>query len=302
MRSSIRYSGQLLVVALAAILLLAVAGCGGQVAGFPSPQADVVAALRKGGAEPAAESAPQETAASGTGWGTISGTFVFDGTPPAPKTLSTGGKDAPTCNPNGIPDESLVVDSQSKGIKNIVVYARKVGRVNDEYAAKESQPVTFDQKNCMFLSHVVPVLVGEPVVLTNSEASVGHNTAISPPADKAANPLLPPGQKDEYKFGRAQNVPVPVTCSIHPWMKAYILPRDNPYFAVTDEKGHFEIKNVPAGENLEFQVWQEVAGGPQNAVVIPGMTDAKGRIVKKLAEGENVELGEVKVPASAFKL
>ena len=36
---------------------------------------------------------------------------------------------------------------------------------------------------------------------------------------------------------------------------------DNPYFAVTDEKGNFEIKNVPAGTQ-KVVVWQEaVAGG-----------------------------------------
>ena len=85
-------------------------------------------------------------------------------------------------------------------------------------------------------------------------------------------------------------------------MKAYILPRDNPYFAVTNDKGQFEIKDVPAGENVEFQVWQEVAGGPQIALVIPGVTDAKGRIVKNLTDGETLDLGEIKVPASAFKL
>ena len=31
---------------------------------------------------------------------------------------------------------------------------------------------------------------------------------------------------------------------------------DNPYFAVTDEKGNFEIKNVPAGTQ-KVVVWQE---------------------------------------------
>ena len=31
---------------------------------------------------------------------------------------------------------------------------------------------------------------------------------------------------------------------------------DNPYFAVTDDKGNFEIKNVPAGTQ-KVVVWQE---------------------------------------------
>ena len=35
---------------------------------------------------------------------------------------------------------------------------------------------------------------------------------------------------------------------------------DNPYFAVTDDKGNFEIKNVPAGTQ-KVVVWQEAVKG-----------------------------------------
>jgi hypothetical protein len=39
-------------------------------------------------------------------------------------------------------------------------------------------------------------------------------------------------------------------------MLAYWLVLDNPYFAVTDANGNFEIKNVPAGTQ-KVVVWQE---------------------------------------------
>jgi hypothetical protein len=296
-------SGNKLASAVVLAATLSLAGCREESLTFPKPQPEVVASLREGGdASASAETSGEQPSETGTGWGSIRGTFVLDGDPPPRKLLATGGKDAPTCNPNGIPDESLVVDADTKGVKNIVIYARKVSRVHEELAAKQSEAVDFDQKNCMFLSHVKPVLVSQPVILKNSEASVGHNTSISPPADKSTNPLLPPGAQDEYKFSRPQNVPVPVSCSIHPWMKAYILPRENPYFAVSDDKGHFVIDKVPAGEEVEFQLWQEVAGGPQNALVIAGVTDNRGRIVKKLEDGQTLDLGEIKIPLSAFKL
>lgn len=288
----------LILSAMPAALLLA--GCSDSDSPFPAPQADVVAKLREGGATEG-EATETEAAPTGTGWATITGTFTLDGDPPAPKLLATGGKDAPTCRPEGIPDDSFLVDKTTKGIANVLIFARKVSRVNESYAANESAPATFDQKNCMFVSHVKPVLVSQPVVLTNSDA-VAHNTAMSPPADKAANPLLPSGKTEEYKFSRPQNTPVPVSCSIHPWMKAYIIPRDNPYFAVTGPEGKFEIQNVPAGEEVEFQLWQEVAGGPQGALVIPGVTDSKGRLVKTLTDGETLDLGTVAIPAAAFKL
>ena len=39
-------------------------------------------------------------------------------------------------------------------------------------------------------------------------------------------------------------------------MKAWWMVLDHPYFAVTDDKGYFEIKNAPAGTQ-KVVVWQE---------------------------------------------
>jgi hypothetical protein len=53
--------------------------------------------------------------------------------------------------------------------------------------------------------------------------------------------------------------PIPVSCVDRPWMKAYVLVRNNPYFAVTAADGTFEIKNLPAGKR-KFRVWHERTG------------------------------------------
>src|SRR5205085_8561606 len=104
-----------------------------------------------------------------------------------------------------------------------------------------------------FLQQVEVVYVGREFLIKNSDP-ITHNTAISPPGDKAINPLLPPGDTFKVTFKRPQNKPVNVTCSIHPWMKAYVFPRKDPYCAVSGENGAFEIANLPAGEELEFQI------------------------------------------------
>ena len=79
-------------------------------------------------------------------------------------------------------------------------------------------------------------------------------------------------------------------------MNAKLVIRPNSFFAVSDAKGNFEIKNLPAGE-FEFQVWQERAGyitkaevGGQN-VIWP-----KGH-VKWTAPGD---LGAIKLSADQF--
>jgi hypothetical protein len=48
-----------------------------------------------------------------------------------------------------------------------------------------------------------------------------------------------------------------VNCDLHKWMKGYIWSLETPYAAVTDKDGHFEIKNVPAGAELQIVAWHE---------------------------------------------
>jgi hypothetical protein len=237
--------------------------------------------------------------ANATGWATLKGRFVYQAEPPASQFLATGGKDGAVCDQHPIPDESLVVDPQSKGIKNVVVFARKVSRVHESYQADETQDVVFDQKQCVFLSHVLPLRTSQTLLIKNSDP-VGHNSNISPPGDSGINPLLPAGGQTRHKFRRPQATPVAVTCNIHPWMKAYVLPRNDPYFAVTAADGTFEIVNLPAGEEIEFQVWHETGKGSQGALEAKKPW-AKGRFKLKLTAGETHDLGVVEVPASAFK-
>ena len=61
-----------------------------------------------------------------------------------------------------------------------------------------------------------------------------------------------------------------VGCNIHPWMGAYIVARKDPYAAVSDKDGKFEIKDLPAGKELEFRLWQENVRLPEERHVQGG--------------------------------
>lgn len=83
-------------------------------------------------------------------------------------------------------------------------------------------------------------------------------------------------------------------------MKAYILPRNDSYVAVSQPDGSFEIANLPAGEEIEFQAWHERGAG------IQGYFEAqkdwpKGRFRLKLKAGEEKDLGDIKINPKAFK-
>lgn len=277
---------------IAGLSLVTIVGCG---TGNPDPLPDALAVGKiRGGGGSAAATTTGPAAVVGDGWGTLKGTFLFAGEPPAAKFLSTGGKDAQVCDIHPIRDETLVVDPGTKGIKNIVVFARKASRVHDD-AKKPAAEQVFDQKECAFLSHVLPVVAGAPVIIKNSDP-VGHNTNLSPPGDVPSNNLLPGGSDLQYTFTRAQNDPVPVSCTIHSWMKAYMMPRKDTYVAVTKADGSFEIPNLPAGEPVEFQVWHEkqpkLAAKPEWA---------QGRFTVTIPKDGVQDLGQIQVPPSALQ-
>jgi hypothetical protein len=291
-----------LLLAAATTLL---AGCNARVPMGPVANAQSAEEIR--GALAAASTGSGEegaAAATGTGWATLKGRFVFDGTAPTMSPYNVT-KDMATCAPGGKAplQETLVVDSGTGGIKNVAVYLRDASRVHDS-AQPKSESVLYDQKVCVFLSHVLAVTVGQSLDIKNSDP-VGHNTNIAGKKN-TFNQTIPAGATIPYKVQKEEATPAPVNCSIHPWMIAYLLPRENGYFAVTKEDGSFEIANLPAGEKLDIQIWHESATGPGGALIVTtpaakeiGWTN-KGRISITLQENETKEV-EIKVPASAFK-
>jgi hypothetical protein len=283
-----------------------VSGCGRPVSASPSPQRHVAEEIRKSltGGAAAAESAETATAATGTGWGTLRGTFKYVGTPPAPGKLNVT-KDTEVCGHGaGIADNSLLVASDG-GIANVVVYAR-AKRVHESAQPLAEQndaaPLVFDQKECMFLTHVAACQVNQKIDIKNSDP-VGHNTKVDPQRGVPFNQTLATSQVLPYKPIKEEALPAAVSCSIHPWMRAYLLPRNDKYFAVTRPDGSFEIPNLPAGEEVELQVWHERGTGPGGALALARKDlkwTPKGRFTVKLEPDQTLDLA-LEVPANALK-
>ena len=229
--------------------------------------------------------------ASAAEWGNLKGKFIYDGTPPQPKPLDIN-KD-PECCKVKHHDESLVV-GPDRGIANVIVYLHsKVTKINPEYEATAKSEVALDNHTCHFEPHVLAMRTSQTLLIKNTDMC-SHNTNISPLGGGGINPLIGAGQDVPFKFSRQGNLPTRVNCNIHPWMSAYVLTRDNPYFAVSEPDGSFEIKDLPAGAELDFRVWQERAGW------IDASGIAKGKFKKKIQSGDN-DLGTIKLKPAIFK-
>jgi plastocyanin len=248
-------------------------------------------------AAPAAGTAAAPAAAPTTsdGFGTLKGKVVLEGAKPTLKFLvnkgDAGVKDAAVCATVDVPNEALLTGADGKGVKYALVYIPKPTAVSPEaVSAAQAAKVVFDQKNCVFVPHVIGFMKGQTIDIISSDP-VGHNVNAKMRANGASNNLLGPGQKTTFTPKAAEGRPSEVTCDIHPWMKAYWLILDNPYFAITNENGEFEIKNAPAGTQ-KIVVWQEAV----QFVTPPSGTDV---VVPKDGVTENLEF---KVDSAKVKI
>jgi hypothetical protein len=237
----------------------------------------------------------------GQQWGHLSARFVFDGTPPKPvPTVVT--KDQDVCGKFKLVDETLVVNPKNKGIANVIVFLRdtKKPAIHPDYAKALKEKVLLNNINCRFEPRVALIRTGQTVVLGNKDP-VGHNTKIDTFFNPGANPLIPSGAQLDQKFMIEERLPAPVSCSIHPWMGAWLVIRSNPYFAASDADGKIHIKNIPAG-TWEFQFWQEKSGYVRSVTVGGKKTEWKrGRVDLKIPSGKTLDLGDVVVDKKLFQ-
>ena len=209
----------------------------------------------------------QDTAGAGGGSGTIRGRVVLSGTPPLIKPLYVAGadiKDKEVCSEVDVPDERLVIGADN-GVANVFVYLKKKPKGTPALPPSEVALV-FDQKNCRFLPHCMIIPTGQAVKVLSGD-SIAHNTHTTSKRTAGVSSVVSPNDREgalQLVYNRPE-APVGVICDYHSWMKAYHLPLDHPYGAVTDENGNFEIADLPAGDH-EFVVWHESASDEQYVV------------------------------------
>ncbi|HOP76478.1 MAG TPA: hypothetical protein PLD05_03255 [Thermogutta sp.] len=222
--------------------------------------------------------------------GEVRGRFVYDGQPPERKKLKVD-KDVDCCGKYDIRDESLMVGLEN-GLANVFVYVRTRGiPIPPDMAEQIPKRVVLDNHECIFKPHCMAIWYPvQEFYIVNSDP-IAQNVAFSPLGDLPANIILAPAPGDNidavWRFRRSQTEPVLIVCNYHPWESAYILPRDNPFFAISDFHGNFVISNVPVGE-WEFQIWQERV----RQLDLPQAP--RGRLVVNVKPGVN-DLGVIKV-------
>ena len=206
-----------------------------------------------------AASSEASTQPARTGTASIRGIVMLSGRAPQMATIANK-----PCHDGAPPlKEEKVVTDGSGHLQNVIVYLEDAPPAPP--AANLPQE-TLDQVNCQYVPHVVALRTGQTLHVTTGDAAM-HNVHGLCTANEPFNfALVRPGQSRDLIFARAEMFPV--SCDVHPWMKAYVHVFTHPYFAVTGSDGSFEIHNVPAG-TYTLVAWQENYGSLEQQVTTP---------------------------------
>jgi len=292
-----------------ALWMLFLVGCGG------SNTADVDPA---GPADPEPDTTPrvalsseeeskfwEDDPSADAEWSTLRMRFVYDGSAPTPAPIELKS-DPAFCSQKPPVNEQLLVNAENGGIKNVVgwLYLRNVDppTPHPSYNDTATAEVVLDNQFCRFEPHVQLIRTGQSLKVRNLD-QIAHNTKADFDGYNCPtfNTTIPAGG-EMVKSGYEEGVrlPMPLQCTIHPWMASHLLVQEHPYMAVSDDDGRLEIKNLPPGE-WTFQIWHE-ATGYVSEIDLNGAdtTWKRGRFTQELEPGYT-NLGVVVVKKGLFK-
>jgi plastocyanin len=128
------------------------------------------------------------------------------------------------------------------------------------------------QKSAVFSPHVLPVMAGTTVEWPNND-DIFHNVFSF--SDAAQFDLgLYKGNPANARVTFDRPGRVDVFCSIHANMHCIVLVLDNPYYACTDENGHYAITNVPPGI-YKLKAWHERLPPDEHEITVPTNGEVK---------------------------
>jgi hypothetical protein len=110
-------------------------------------------------------------------------------------------------------------------------------------------PLTITQRGCEYEPYVSACQVGQPINVINDDP-LTHNIHTLPEVS---------GNKEVNQSQAAKSKPLDFVydkpeeflrfkCDVHPWMFTYVSVLNHPFYSITSEDGHFEIKGLPDGK------------------------------------------------------
>ncbi len=195
--------------------------------------------------------------------GTISGKVTYTGTPAKQKPIDMGKE--PSCaKQHATPvNTETVVTGAGNTLENVVVYIS----AGADDANAPPKAVTFTQKGCQYLPHVLAMHTGQELDVLNDDQT-SHNIHPLAKVNREWNKSQPPGSPPiKDKFDQPEFISV--KCNIHPWMHGWFVVLKTNHYAISGDTGSFSLPDLPPGK-YTITAWHEDYGTQTADVTITG--------------------------------
>jgi len=187
----------------------------------------------------------------------VAGKVTLDGKPGDMKEINMSAvKECADQHADPVKEETVVADDKGN-LKNVIISVKKEEGM-DLAGDVPKTAAEIDQQGCTYHPHVLPVMIGQDVVIKNADPFLHNVHALS-----STNPpfnFAQPNKDDGKKIDPFKTVETfKVKCDVHPWMLAYVRVFDHPYFATSKDDGTYSIAGVPDGD-YTFVAWHEKFG------------------------------------------
>src|SRR5262245_5369813 len=196
-------------------------------------------------AAPVAE--PQDAGAA------LTGSVKLKGEIPKRRKISSNAdpKCAATHGPEGLLGDEVVADAAGNTQWGFVYVKEGLGE--EKFTAPKT-PVIMEQKGCRFVPHVTGVMIGQDLMFRNQDPLM-HIVHVNPRSNKEFGfSQAKVGEERAKQFVAKETVRL--FCDVHPWMVAWIIVLDHPFYAVTGPDGKYKIKDLPPGK-YTIEAWHE---------------------------------------------
>ena len=196
--------------------------------------------------------------------GTVSGKVNYTGTPAKPKPIDMSKE--PSCakqHATPITTETVVAGANNS-LANVVVY---ISAGAPDEGQVPAQAVTFEQKGCQYLPHVLAMHTGQELKVVNSDQT-SHNIHPLAKVNREWNKSQPPGTPPlSEKYDKEEFITV--KCNVHPWMRGYFAVLKTSHYDVSKDDGGFKLPDLPPGK-YTITAWHEDYGTQTADVTITG--------------------------------
>lgn len=191
---------------------------------------------------------PPPIKATLVGTGTIDGRVTLEGTTPTEQELPLDAACSASSKEHGeeLPKFTRNYVTKDGGLAEVLV---TLVDVPPQPIPPGAGPLTITQRGCEYAPYVAACQVGQPIHVVNDDP-LTHNIHTLPEVsgNKEVNQSQAAGSKPlDFTYNKPEEF-LRFKCDVHPWMFSYVSVLNHPFYAVTDEDGHFEIKGLPDGK------------------------------------------------------